>query len=90
MPSFDNPNPANEATELPVNITQGNLEAMDIAKQDKLSLISEFDNPNLKALAQAELQELEALEVEKIWDKQAILKARQEYKSDMDTLAVIV
>jgi hypothetical protein len=38
---------------------------MDNAKQEKLSLISKLDNPKLKTLAIAELEELEFLEAEK-------------------------
>jgi hypothetical protein len=65
MPNLNNPNPTNEATELPVDIVQGSSEAIGNAKQDKLSLISKLENSELKTLAKEELQELEALEIEK-------------------------
>jgi len=65
MPNFDNPNPTNEASEMSAVANQGSSEAMDNAKQDKLLLISKIDNPKLKTLANAELEELEALEFKK-------------------------
>jgi hypothetical protein len=64
MPNLNNPNPTNEAIEQP-NTTQGSSEAIGNAKQDKLSLISKLENSELKTLAKEELQELEALEIEK-------------------------
>lgn len=66
MSVVDNPNTPiegqSEATQTPQNAS----EALDHAKQDKLSLMAKIDHPKLKKLAEKELTELATLEAKKL------------------------
>lgn len=64
-------------------------EAFAFAKQSKLDAISKIDNPELKKLAKAEFQELDALEKQKTSEQLWIQNAHIEFTSDMDAIVMM-
>lgn len=62
MSAVDNPNTSIEGQSETTQTAQNASESLDLAKQDKLSLMAKIDHPKLKKLAEKELTELNTLE----------------------------
>lgn len=62
MSAVDNPNTPIEGQSETTQTAQNTSDALDLAKQDKLSLMAKVDHPRLKKLAEKEFTELNTLE----------------------------
>jgi len=85
MSNFDTPHNELTASQNWLD-TSANIEQ---SKQEQVSRIAELQNPDLKTLAEKQLQNLQTLEAQKQADAQAITEARTEFKEDMDALILL-